>query len=383
MSDSPLTITAVETWACSLPLPHPLSFRTFVVRSREYAVLRIRTARGLVADTVALSRRSPIDVAIADVLAPALVGRDAGEVEERMVELAGATRALDEHGVIGRACSLVESCLWDLRAQAAGQPLWQALGGAPRELPVLLVEGYPLPGESHRAFAERLAARVGEGYTALKLEAASYEDAAELTERLRLLRELAGDRVQLVVDMAWSWQTLAEALAAARQWAPYALTWIEDPFARSRAADVAALRAQCGSPIAAGDEATRPGELTDLLAWDAVDVLRLDATAIGGLSATAALARAAATAGVRASAHVHPELHHHCALASPAFEHVEAFPLDRPFDCAHELLQRAFMDDVRDGRAQPPQAPGSGMRLNLDAVRRTAYRHAIEHQEES
>jgi L-alanine-DL-glutamate epimerase-like enolase superfamily enzyme len=165
-------------------------------------------------------------------------------------------------------------------------------------------------------------------------------------------------------------------------WQPYDLRWIEDPFARSRARDTAELRRRGGVPIAAGDEATRPGEPEELLDAGAVDVLRLDATAIGGVDATRALALAARRHGASASAHVHPELHVHCALADPAFAHVEAFPTDRPFDCSHELLVRPFMAGVRDGHAPVPDEAGTGMRLDLDAVRRTSYRHAITYQEE-
>lgn len=373
---NPFSIISIDIWACRIPLPYPLSFGSFEIRSREYLALRVTTACGLVSDTVALSRRSPIDVAIADLLAPVLIGRDALEIELRTSELASATRALDQYGVIGRARSILETCLWDLRAQAEEQPLWKLLGGQARLMPVLLVEGYPLPNESHRVFAERLAARAAEGYTAIKIEAASYADANDLTERLRLVREIAGPDLQLVVDMAWSWGSLEEAIAAAHQWASYDLTWIEDPFLRSRSADIASLRTSGGSPIAAGDEATRPGELTDLLAADAVDVLRLDAVAIGGIGSVLKLAAAATRSGVRASAHVHPEIHRHSALASSAFEHIEAFPIDRPFDYTHELLQHPFMNTVRDGVAKPPSEPGVGIQLAMDAVRRTAYRHA-------
>ena len=70
------TIDRIEAWACSLPLPTPLRFGTFEVRTREYAAVRVSTKGGLVADCLSQTRKAPVDVAILDVLAPALIGRD-------------------------------------------------------------------------------------------------------------------------------------------------------------------------------------------------------------------------------------------------------------------------------------------------------------------
>ena len=122
-------IDAVETWACSIPLPKPLSFGKFTVATREYASVLISTRGGLVADCLGHTRRSPVDVAIADLLAPRLIGKDAFDLGERLSDLRRATLAIEQDGVIGRALSLVDICLWDIRAQALGVPVWRMLGG--------------------------------------------------------------------------------------------------------------------------------------------------------------------------------------------------------------------------------------------------------------
>ena len=167
-------IDSVETWACSIPLPKPLSFGNFTVASREYAAMRIRTRGGLVADCLGHTRRSPVDVAMADLLAPRLLGKDAVDLGERLSDLMRATLAIEHDGVIGRARSLVDICLWDIRAQVHGIPVWRMLGGQRREVPVALVEGYMIDGESEGDLAARLIARTGEGYRFFKVEAAHY-----------------------------------------------------------------------------------------------------------------------------------------------------------------------------------------------------------------
>ena len=128
------------------------------------------------ADCLSQTRKAPVDVAILDVLAPALIGRDGLDIPARSADLAGTLRALERDGVFGRGVSLLEMCLHDLKAQAAGLPLWRLYcDRRSHPLDVFLVEGYEMAGETDETFAERLQARQAEGYRMMKLEAAHYE----------------------------------------------------------------------------------------------------------------------------------------------------------------------------------------------------------------
>lgn len=369
-----MTITGVEAWACSVPLPHPLSFGSFAITSREYVALRIATRDGE-ADCVALSRRAPIDCLISEILAPHLIGRDARQVEDIMSDLYIKTWMLDLDGIVARALSQVNICLWDLRAKARQEPLWRTLGGGPRDLRLLVVEGYALPGESDEDFARRLASRVRETGCDLKIEAASYRDPRQLLRRLQLLRESVGDEVRIVVDMAWTWRSLEQAIEAEELWRDFGPYWIEDPFPRDRLELTARLRERIRTPLAAADEVTRPNDLTGLIERGGTDVIRIDAHAIGGISRGAEVAGRARAAGLAVSLHTHPEVHEHCALAWGS-DHVELFAEDRPFDCIHELICDTAWQRAAGGRLAPNPKPGSGVRLNVDAVNRTAYRRA-------
>lgn len=372
--DDQSRVELVQVWACELKLPHPLSFGTYSVSSRQYAAVRLTTSDGTVGEALGLSRGAPVDVAVADVLAPLVIGKSALDIGTRMAEIGRATAAMDRDGVMARGRSLVEIALSDIRGQVAALPLWSLLGGDPRPVPVLLLEGYSLPDESDEAYAERLAARVDEGYLGLKIEAASYEDPAQLEARLAHFRRLVGDDPLVVIDMAWSWESVRQGVEAMRRWAPYGVTWVEDPLARHRAREIAELRRSHLCPVASGDEATRPAELAELLAEGAVDVLRLDATTIGGVGEAMHLAAEAARSGVKASLHVHPEVHQHCVFASSAFDYIESYSADRPFDCAHMLFDRDFLDGVVKGAVLPPGDPGLGPRLVDAALERYAYR---------
>ena len=372
MSDD--RIELIEAWACRLELAVPISFGDHVIFSREYVAMRLSTSDGVVSNVVGLSRGAPVDLAVTEVLAPCVLGLDPLNLPAAHRAMRRRTRALGLDGVLARAASLLELCLWDCAARRSDVPVWQLLGGQPRSLPVQLVEGYPLPGEPPQAFANRVGQRAEEGFTAIKLELASEPDPAAAAHKLALVRERAGPSVRLVADMAYYWESADDAVHAAASWRDAGLAWLEDPMPRDQAADMAELRARLGIPIGAGDESTRPAELADLLDSQAVDVLRIDLTTLGDLDAAATLADSAHARGVAISAHVQPEIHRHVALAWPGLNHVEAFPLDRPFDLTHELIETPFMAGVVHGRAIPPTGPGLGITLNMDAVRRTAYR---------
>jgi L-alanine-DL-glutamate epimerase-like enolase superfamily enzyme len=306
------------------------------------------------------------------------VGRSATDIAARSADLANGTRALDQYGVINRGRAILDICLWDIAAQQEGIPLWQKLGGTARKRDILLVEGYSLPGESDQAFAARLAARVqDEGFRHIKIEGASYRDPGQLAARLREFRRIAGDQAGIVIDLAWSWPDADTGVTAIAAWKEFGLAWVEDPMMRDKVAAIAALRQRSGVPIGVGDETTNAAELDRLMDADALDLVRIDALAIGGIGTAMAVAGRATAKGIAVSMHEHPELHEHLAFAISACKYVEAFPLDRPFVRSHDLLHRATMQRVENGQLSPSTLPGTGIALNDEALRRFAYRHHV------
>jgi L-alanine-DL-glutamate epimerase-like enolase superfamily enzyme len=368
------TIDQIDVWACRVPLPSPLCFGAFTVAARRYVALRVRTSGGLSADVVGHTRGSPVDVAISDLLAPILIGADPADLAGRREDFLKATIALERDGVIGRAWSLLELALQGLAAVARAVPAWQFLGGRARALPVQLVEGYALPDESDEAFAERLSARVDEGYRALKIEGAHYRDWKTLERRLQLIRR-AAPACRLVVDFAWSWRRASEHVEVLAALEVLGIDWIEDAFPREAIGEYAAAAKLTRAPLGCGDEATRSADLFALVDGAALKVVRLDATALGGLSAVLPLVSAFAARGCRVSLHEFAEIHEHCALAGTVVDHIEMFPADRPFDVRHELTVTSAHARVRKGQLQPASDPGLGVVLDLEQVARHALRH--------
>lgn len=371
-------ITRVEAWACRVPLPRPLKFRSFRAIERFYCAVRVQTSGGLDGICIGHTRGAPLDVAILDVLAPALIGRDATEPCERLVDLHRAVVAMERDGLLGRAISLLEICLWDIAGKVAGQPVWQLLGGKPRTVPVSLVEGNEIEGEPAGTLVARMTARAAEGFRMLKLEGSHYDPPARLAEDVMAIHaavaQTTGGAVEIVTDFAWSWtspeivETMLDVLG------PLRVGWVEDPVPCDQDDRIAALHRRLPCPLAIGDETTRPADLLRLAEAGAIDVMRLDPTTLGGLGPALELGRRGAELGLRLSPHVNPEVARHLVLALPSCDHVEMFPADRPFDMTHRLLEGAAWTSVRDGLLPAPTAPGLGLGLNDAAVAAAAYR---------
>lgn len=373
-------IRRIEAWACVLPLGQTLAIGAFQVRQRSHLVVRVLTDEGLQADCVTQTRGSPLDVVVADVIAPRLIGRDALDIEACRAQLRRDLVAMEFDGAVGRAWSALEICLHDLRAQAAGWPMWRLLGGRRAyAAEAMLVEGYAIEGESDTQFVDRLLQRVEQGFRRIKIEAGHYGISEALPLRLAEFRRQAGNECRLVLDFAWSWDRAQSHLDLARKVGGYRLDWLEDPLERTLLHDYRLLRQQSGVAIGCGDESSRAADLDALAAASAIDVMRVDATTIGGIEPLRQLSIVALERGLRVSYHEHPEVHQHCVFGFGAADHVEMFPTDRPFDRVHDLIVDSPFDRVRNGVLQPPEQVGSGICLRMDVVEQTARRrHRIE-----
>jgi L-alanine-DL-glutamate epimerase-like enolase superfamily enzyme len=77
---------------------------------------------------------------------------------------------------------------------------------------------------------------------------------------------------------------------------------------------------------------------------------------------------------MRLSFHERPEVHQHLAFGLGLADHVEVFPTDRPFDCAHMLIREPAFDSIAGGKLNPPTAPGTGLKLDDKALAKSARR---------
>lgn len=378
-SDAPAAIaaprvTSLEAWLVPLPLERPVRFAAGTWTQWRYVVVRARAADGRTGAAYAFIGELPIDLMVTELIAPAVVGiEDLGDLDDlaERLALAGGPSLVDS---VRPASSLVEMCLWDLAAQDAGRPLWQLLAptaSPPARVPVMHVE-HRREGDTPAAFAERVAAMAAEGVAIVKVK--DYHDAAETSRRLAAIRAVAPPELELVVDAGWQWTDIDAAAAAARAWEPYAVSWIEDPFPPHRVREATELRAATSVPVGIGDLITSVDLAERLIAHRAVDVLRVDATTMGGYGGARRLTARAAGAGVDVSPELLAEQHQHVAFACPTARCLEIYSPASGVWSADAFARPGALAYADAGHALAPERPGSGLDLDWEAVERHAER---------
>ncbi|ADB48557.1 mandelate racemase/muconate lactonizing enzyme family protein [Conexibacter woesei] len=392
MSDA---IREVRVATVALPLPRPLKLGSMEIVAREYAAATVTTEDGLSGRAYCLTRNAPVQALVERLVTPHVVGRSSAAVEQRWDEVQRANVAVARSGVAMRALGLVDVALWDVRAQRAGVPLWRLLaeheGGAgaaaggdspgatgPRggsaaapdgSAPALLVAAYPTPDRTPADVAAEVLAGAGRGFRRVKIS--RDPDPARMRELIeRIVAGLPGD-CGLVADCGFVWRDAEQALAEIAQWGEPPLAWLEDPLVPEDADGCARIRRDGPFPLGVGDEVTEPRTYAALLDAGALDVLRLDVLAVGGVTPSLGVLARARDAGVEVSFHVYPEISVHLAAAQPRPAWVELFdaevPGGNPYDPAHLLV--AGDPPLRDGRWVASDRPGLGLAFDEERVR--------------
>jgi len=263
-------------------------------------LVRVTTADGAVGwgETYGICAPRATCEIINDLLAPELVGRDPQDVETIWDDLYGLMRVRGcGSGFHTDALAALDIALWDLRARAAGQPLWSLLGTRQRDSIAGYVSGLPAATVDEKvAMARTFAAQ---GHDAFKVHAVVSHDG--IAEEMAALRAALGEQVQLMVDLHWKFDH-AQALALAHELLPSRLTFIEAPLKPEDVAGLIALGADSPIPVAAGEE------------WptDYVARLRLDGGTLAyvqpemghtGITQFLRIARLAARRGVQVAPH--------------------------------------------------------------------------------
>lgn len=225
-----------------------------------------------------------------DRIFPAIDGEDprsAATLFDRM--LAQVFKAGHAGSTYGGIATL-DAAIWDLKAKAAGEPLWRLLGGRDRFVP-----GYAsgldiaLDGEQLYAFYAGLAER---GFVAGKLKGGLDLDAD--LRRLQIVADALAVHTAhpgLMIDANESWQLKQAVRYVAALEERFDLIWVEEPLRRWDAEGHARLSSAIRAAVATGENLSGIDQYRPLLQAGAPDVVQ--AAAVWGVSHFHRLALAA------------------------------------------------------------------------------------------
>lgn len=349
-----MLIAAVESSVFSVPFsmggPHPL-FAGQPWDRLEILLVRVETDDGLVGWGEAFGHAAitATKAALDSIVAPLVVGRDAGDINALTRQVLHGVHLLGRNGPFVYAFSGVEIALWDLLGKRAGQPLWRLLGGsAPAPLDAyasLLSYGGDL-----ELVARNTAEARARGYRHIKLH--------ELTREAVLAAKAAAPDAAVMLDVNCAW-TPPVARGKAAAMAGDDLLWLEEPvWPPEDAAGLASLR-RYGIPLSAGENTAGLFGFRALIDAGAIDVAQPSVTKVGGIGEMKRVIALAQAHGV--------EVVPHSPYFGPGFVatlHLAAALIERPMIEVLWLDMEANPFDpwvrAEGGKVAVPSAPGLG-----------------------
>src|SRR3954447_21141873 len=169
----------------------------------------------------------------------------------------------------------LDSALWDIKAKAAGQPLWRLLGGRDRTV-TAYASGLDI------ALSDEELAATYKSYAARGLRAAKLKGGLDVDRdlvRLTIVREVLaeanpGSRPGLMLDANESWNRKQAVRHVAELERSVDLIWVEEPVRRWDAAGMVAVGRGIRASVAAGENLTGLEQFRPLMAAGAVDIVQ-------------------------------------------------------------------------------------------------------------
>jgi len=252
----------------------------------------------------------------------------------------------------------VDSALWDLQGKQRGARVIDLLGG-PQHERIPITEQIFIRDWS--TAARELEAILARGCTRLKLKI-GVNPAIDL-ETARRVRAMVGPETEIRVDANRAY-SLEEGAPLYGALADLGILALEEPLVRRNWAALRALRHRVGLPIILDENVLSLEDLEQAISEEAIDILNIKLTRVGGISQALRYAAICQAHGVQAAVGCTEDLGIgmaailHTAAALPVVHSVEGIgPLRLGFDVIEERWP------VQAGTLGLPQAPGLGVTL--------------------
>ncbi len=261
--------------------------------------------------------------------------------------------------------SAIDIAIWDIKAKAAGLPLYRLIGGSREKIPFYIAGGYYAKDKGIKELQNEMEEYLSWGAQAVKMKVGAMS-MKEDAERVKAVRQVIGDDVKLMLDANCAYRAF-EAIEFGKMIEEYHPYWFEEPVEQDDYSGYKKISEKCSIPLAAGEnEATRFG-FRDLIATQSVSIMNPDAECMGGVTEFLKVAAMADANGIILSPHGQQQVHIHLDCAVPNATIAEFYPPQ--YDAK---VYEAFTNPVTlnlDGTVSPSQAPGVGLDINYDVLK--------------
>lgn len=350
-----------------MPLRQPLAVGAARITHRTYSIVKVTTTDGIIGVGYCYSRGLPMAKIIDDVMTPLALGQTAESPNQiRKLVLAFNWQSA-EHGSLTSAASALDIALHDIVGKRIGKSVASMLGATVSEVPIYSVLGYHY-GPDESGLKDEIDYALASGICSFKIIIGGDTPKRD-AQRLEVLRSKVGNSVLIGADAFRTLKTLENAVNRVNLIKDYGISFVEDPFLESEGTLAIALREATGVPVSFGESLASSKMAAQVLDYDQVDILRIDALVIGGVSEFMQAASYAHEKGKTYSTHIHSEVHSQLAAATPNLYAGGLEYLDPSYeiDLFHHLLVKPI--EIKNGSAILSTEPGFGIQWDWDAIR--------------
>lgn len=355
-------IERAEILQVSLP---PIVPRTNSIQSmthQETPIVRLVDVDGVVGVGYCWTRglgASAVVAMLRDHMLPRLIGRRSDAIDALWQDLFWSTHAMSIGPVTSLSLAAIDVALWDMCGKRESRSLWRMAGGVQPHLPLYAGDG----GWLHLAeseLVEQATEAKSRGFSGVKLKVGRPRLDEDL-RRVAAVRGAVGSDVDVMVDANQGF-SLAESMRRARAFESARLTWLEEPLPAEDIEGHVKLAARSDTPVAVGESLYHPSQFRDYFARGACSVAQPDVAYVGGITPWLKVAHMAEAFNIEVCPHYLMELSVSLACGVPNGTWLEYIP-------QLELITESRLD-VREGKAIPPDVPGTGIVWNADALTR-------------
>ena len=375
-----MKIQKIQAYTLRAELKQPFRFSQWSYAHRAACIVSIEVEGGIVGWGEAYGPASTVATAVRDFFGPLIAGRDAREHEALWHFMFARSLDHGQKGAMVAAISAIDIALWDARAQAAGLPLYSVLGGSHTESIPGYATGFYFTETDVAAQARKFAAEaelyLSRGFSALKMKVG--QGVLYDAQLVGAVRAAIGSGVRLMIDANHAYDSTA-AIALGRQVEKHEISWFEEPVSPLDVNGYGDVRRALTIPIAGGEcEYTRFG-FAELFQRRALDYAQPDLCGCGGITEGLKIATLASVASIHVTPHVWgtsigQAAAAHFYAARPAHPGTLTAE-DKLIECdqSENTLRAGLAREpvrVENGRIYVPQAPGLGIQIDEEALRR-------------
>jgi L-alanine-DL-glutamate epimerase-like enolase superfamily enzyme len=284
--------------------------------------------------------------------------------ERAFAEMQVQARQLGHAGIAAMAISAVDVALWDLKAKLLGVCLADALPRFRESVPIYGSGGFC--NYTPEQLRDQVQGWVQDGFRSVKIKVG--RDAVADPRRVELVRSIAGDDVEVMVDANGA-NNPQDAVLWAQRYRDFGVTYFEEPVSSDDLAGLAYVRdrAPAGLAVAAGEYGWNLPYFQRMLDAGAVHILQADVTRCGGITNMLRVDGLCKARCMPSSAHCAPAISAHACCAMETNIHIEYF-----FD--HYRIEGMLFEGTlkpERGRLTPDrERPGLGLQFkHSDAER--------------